>query len=69
MPKSRLPYVVWYQNIRPAVLKRDNYRCTSCSKLVSHDKCHIDHIISGRFGSNRLSNLRTLCISFIKTLQ
>lgn len=63
MPKSRLPYNIWYKNIRPAVLKRDNYRCTNCSKLVSGENCHIDHIVSGKTGSNKISNLRTLCIS------
>lgn len=62
VPKFRLPYEVWYKNIRPAVIKRDNYKCTNCSKIVNLKNCHIDHIISGKYGSNKLSNLRTLCI-------
>lgn len=62
MPKSRLPRDVWYKNIRTKVIKRDNYRCINCGKVVWLENCHIDHIISGKFGSNKLSNLRTLCI-------
>lgn len=62
MPKSRLPNEVWFENIRPMVLERDNFKCTNCSRIVSLDNCHIDHIISGKQGNNKLSNLRTLCI-------
>lgn len=62
VPKSRMPNDVWYKNIRPAILKRDNYRCKNCSKKVNLNDCHIDHIVSGKFGSNKLSNLRTLCV-------
>lgn len=25
------------------------------------EECHIDHIVSGKEGSNKFSNLRTLC--------
>lgn len=25
------------------------------------EECHIDHIVSGKRGTNKLSNLRTLC--------
>jgi hypothetical protein len=28
---------------------------------VALEECHIDHIKSGKLGSNKLSNLRTLC--------
>lgn len=62
MPKSRLPSDIWFNNIRPIVWKRDNYRCTNCQKRVSLRKCHIDHIVSGKLGSNKLSNLRNLCM-------
>ncbi|XNQ30246.1 HNH endonuclease [Robertmurraya sp. 2P01SA] len=57
-----MPNEVWYKNIRPAVLKRDHYKCTNCLKIVSLTNSHIDHIVSGKCGNNKLSNLRTLCI-------
>lgn len=62
MPKSRLPKEIWDENIRPKVRKRDSCKCTKCNKTVSLQECHIDHIVSGKFGSNKISNLRTLCI-------
>lgn len=62
MPKSRLPKEVWDENIRTIVWKRDCCKCTKCNKTVSLQECHIDHIVSGKFGSNKISNLRTLCI-------
>lgn len=63
MPKSRLPQAVWFENIRPYVWKRDHFKCTNCHNPVRLEQCHIDHIVSGKLGSNQLSNLRTLCLA------
>jgi 5-methylcytosine-specific restriction enzyme A len=61
VPKNRPPQEVWFQNIRPIVWERDNKKCTRCGKSVTLKECHIDHIQSGKLGSNKLKNLRTLC--------
>ncbi|MFE6706350.1 HNH endonuclease [Bacillus thuringiensis] len=61
MPKKRTPYETWRINIRPIVWNRDNRKCIRCKKTVLLNDCHIDHIISGLRGDNRLQNLRTLC--------
>jgi hypothetical protein len=52
----------WHQ-IREAVLERDNYRCTDCTKpKEAVESFHIDHNVPrGRGGSDRFTNLRTLC--------
>ncbi|HQL36042.1 MAG TPA: HNH endonuclease [Bacillota bacterium] len=60
MPKKRPPKDVW-SNIRMIVWMRDNKCCTHCHSAIPLNKCHIDHITSGKRGTNRLSNLRTLC--------
>ena len=60
MPKKRQPTYVW-NNTRLVVWLRDNGRCMHCSKAISLKECHIDHIRSGKKGSNDLNNLRTLC--------
>jgi len=60
MPKKRPPKDVW-SSIRKIVWMRDNKCCTNCNTPLSIDKCHIDHIISGKHGTNRINNLRTLC--------
>lgn len=61
MPKKRTPSETWYTNIRPIIWKRDEGKCVKCGIYISLGECHIDHIISGRLGSNKFSNLRTLC--------
>lgn len=61
MPKSRLPYEVWFRNVRPIVWNRDKRKCVQCNKSVSLNKCHIDHIKAGIVATNKLSELRTLC--------
>ncbi|MBZ9624388.1 HNH endonuclease [Clostridium sp. FP2] len=60
MPKKRQPRCVW-NNTRKSVWERDNHSCKHCGKEIALNKCHIDHIKSGKKGSNRLDNLRTLC--------
>lgn len=41
--------------------KRDDKKCVRCSAAVALDEAHIDHIQSGKRGSNAIRNLRTLC--------
>jgi len=60
MPKSRQPLEVWRET-RLKVLQRDDYRCVRCKEIVTVKTAHVDHIISGKRGTNHLSNLRTLC--------
>lgn len=60
MPKKRPPYEAW-KEIRKQIWLRDNKSCTHCKKHVELEECHIDHIISGKLGTNKFSNLRTLC--------
>jgi len=60
MPKKRPPREVW-DALRLMVLVRDKNRCVRCKTPVAVDTAHIDHIVSGKQGTNKLSNLRTLC--------
>jgi 5-methylcytosine-specific restriction endonuclease McrA len=60
MPKRRLPIEEW-KRVRVLIWSRDQGKCTHCNIAVELDKCHIDHIVSGKLGTNNLSNLRTLC--------
>jgi 5-methylcytosine-specific restriction enzyme A len=57
---KRQPYEIW-QLTRKMIWERDGKRCRHCQTPVSLNACHIDHIRSGRQGSNRKENLRTLC--------
>lgn len=60
MPKHRPPKEIW-QEIRKIVWERDGKKCVRCGELVELDKCHIDHIKSGKLAGNELKNLRVLC--------
>lgn len=60
MPKKRLPKEVWFE-VRKIIWKRDGGKCVRCRIKLELNECHIDHIISGKNGSNSLNNLRTLC--------
>lgn len=60
MPRHRPPREVW-SAIRRIVWQRDSGKCVHCGADVPLDECHIDHIRSGKLGTNELSNLRTLC--------
>lgn len=60
MPKKRQPIEIWKET-RKKVLERDGYACVRCQLPLRIDTAHIDHIQSGKLGSNALSNLRTLC--------
>lgn len=64
MPRKRPPKEIWVV-LRERVWKRDKGRCQGPYCIVSCalplDRCHIDHIRSGKLGTNALSNLRVLC--------
>jgi len=62
MPKSRQPFEIWRET-RLRVLKRGGYVCArpGCGVALTEETAHIDHIVSGRLGSNHVSNLRALC--------
>lgn len=60
MPKKRPPKEVWLEQ-RKAVWHRDGKKCVRCQTPVALEECHIDHIVSGKRGTNKMSNLRTLC--------
>jgi hypothetical protein len=52
-----------WQQIREAIIERDNHRCTNCTRPESVvESFHIDHRVPrGRGGSDRFANLHTLC--------
>ncbi len=60
MPKKRPPREVWVA-VRELVWNRDGRKCVRCGAPLAFEECHIDHIQSGKRGTNKLSNLRTLC--------
>lgn len=59
MPKKRQPIEIWRET-RLRILERDNFKCVRCGEPVTEATAHIDHIKSGKHGSNADSNLRTL---------
>lgn len=63
MPRKRQPKEIWMET-RRRVLERDGYRCVgpTCGGVSLTEKtAHIDHIKSGKLGTNEMGNLRTLC--------
>jgi 5-methylcytosine-specific restriction endonuclease McrA len=68
MPRKRQPKEVWKMT-RLKVWLRDGKRCQSplespiCQGKpeIALDRAHIDHLQSGKLGTNDMSNLRTLC--------
>lgn len=60
MPKKRPPREIWSE-IRRAVWERDGKCCVRCHVPLALNRCHIDHIVSGKRGTNEMRNLRTLC--------
>jgi len=62
MPRSRPSQEIW-RAIRRKVWERDQGMCQFPygQHSVPLDQAHIDHIRSGKCGTNALSNLRTLC--------
>src|SRR5262245_16710252 len=62
MPRRRQPREIWILT-RTRIWTRDGGMCQYPygKHLVSLDEAHIDHIRSGKHGSNADDNLRTLC--------
>lgn len=62
MPKRRQPKEIWLET-RRRIYERDGGLCQyqKGKHPVSLDECHIDHIVSGKLGTNADSNLRVLC--------
>lgn len=66
MPKTRQPREVWAET-RKRIWQRDQGRCQGpyCKDKAAWslplDVCHVDHIRSGKLGTNEDSNLRILC--------
>jgi 5-methylcytosine-specific restriction endonuclease McrA len=60
MGVKRQPRQVWRET-RRRVLTRDSFKCVRCAIDLTEQTAHIDHIQSGRRGTNHLSNLRALC--------
>lgn len=66
MPRHRPPREIW-RALRIIVLERDGYACTHCRAPVHDDdtydatQANVDHIVSGKRGTNKVPNLRTLC--------
>jgi 5-methylcytosine-specific restriction enzyme A len=60
MPRRRPPSRIW-KELRRIVWNRDNRMCVKCKQELLLNKAHIDHLVSGRLGTNKISNLRTLC--------
>lgn len=60
MPRKRQPREIW-KVTRLRIWMRDGGKCVHCGEPVVLDVCNIDHIQSGKNGTNHDSNLRTLC--------
>lgn len=61
MPKRRPPRTIWLE-LRKIVWIRCNGKCSRCGKELSLFRCHIDHIHSGKNATNKIRNLRVLCL-------
>lgn len=62
MPRRRQPIEVWHVT-RARIWARDGGLCQypGGEHPVSLEECHVDHIQSGKLGTNEDSNLRVLC--------
>ncbi|NTU81345.1 MAG: HNH endonuclease [Chloroflexales bacterium] len=62
MPRRRPPRELW-RALRRQVWERDDGLCQYPygQHPVALAEAHIDHIVSGKRGTNDLGNLRTLC--------
>ena len=60
MPRQRPPNTIW-KLLRRVVWERDDRPCVPCHVTLLLSECHIDHIKSGKYGTNKPGNLRTLC--------
>jgi 5-methylcytosine-specific restriction endonuclease McrA len=60
------------EDIRPLIMKRDEYTCQGCGKSVTSQTCHVDHKRPVRrfrlpINANHPDNLWTLCIDCHRT--
>jgi len=60
MPKKRPPREVWIR-LREIVWNRDKRQCQRCAKPLNLREAHIDHLQSGKRGTNQVRGLRCLC--------
>lgn len=60
MPRKRQPRSIWNKT-RLKILERDGFKCVRCALTLTEGTAHIDHIRSGKLGTNADDNLRTLC--------
>jgi len=60
MPRKRQPKELWKET-RKKVYLRDGRKCVHCLISLNLKEAHIDHIQSGKYGTNHMNNLRTLC--------
>lgn len=66
MPRKRQPKQIW-QVTRKRIWERDLGRCSGpyCADKppwsLPLEQAHIDHVKSGKYGTNSDDNLRTLC--------
>ena len=60
MPRTRQATEIWRQT-RERIWLRDDKECVHCHEAVLLNRCHTDHIKSGKLAHNGDSNLRTLC--------
>jgi 5-methylcytosine-specific restriction protein A len=60
MPRKRLKKEEWDEK-RRRVLVRDGNKCVRCGLPLTERTAHIDHIQSGKWGTNEMVNLRSLC--------
>ena len=60
MPKTRQDPEIWRET-RERIWLRDGKRCVHCQRPVALNRCHTDHIRSGKLANNADKNLRTLC--------
>ena len=60
MPRKRQPREIWRET-RRKVLARDGHKCVRCETPLTESTAHVDHIKSGKHGTNEMSNLRSLC--------
>src|SRR5690349_4498358 len=60
MPKSRQPPEIWNRT-RQRIWTRDGKKCVRCGVRLLLRDCHIDHLESGKKGTNQDCSFQTLC--------
>ena len=65
MPKKRQPKEIWQVTCK-RIFERDGGKCVRCDIVCLlepglHNSANVDHVLSGKYGSNHDDNLRLLC--------